>query len=697
VNRRPAYALAALVGVSFLVRTSMAWLRSTPVFFPDEYIYSAIGRSLADSGRPSIRGGSAHFPALLQPILTAPAWLIGDVGTAYRIVQAIGALAMSLAAVPVFVLAVRLELSRRIALALAALTVLVPDLLYTSFITSEPFAYPLVLAAVAAGTVALTQPSRRTQLVFVAVAALAALARAQLVVLPIVFLAATLVLGVRERRVRPALREQLLPIGAFLAPLLGLGLAAPSHGLGYYGSELHLHLHPIAFARWSGWDLMVLAYAAGWIIVPGAVLGLWFALRRPASRLEQSFAVVVVLLTAALVTEAGLLQANAAGQSGVPVNEIKERYVFYVVPLAGIAFALYAKRGWPARLPHLALAAALLILSVRVPLSGFAIAATINASPILFGVYWLTAKLGGPGNAAGVVAAAVGLMSIIAVLASRRPRLGTPVVLGLALLATGAASAGAVAFDVENSSIVRRSTLPSDPSWVDRTHVGQVTLLQAANGYRGATLQELFWNRSVSRVALLPGAGKVDVFSTHDVKVADDGSLSANGEPLRGPLLVDTFGSTVRLQGGHELRSGPTATLWVPDRSERLRLWLYAQGVYHDGWMADSGAIHVWPEQAGGTLSGWISMRLTAPHALGAMTLTFTLPQHRRLRVHLVAGMTKEVRLPVCGIGAAHVIYRSNVRGISGPRLVSARTTAPEFTPSQAACSPPSSSSQLAS
>ena len=66
-----------------------------PALFPDEYIYSSIGRSIAESGEPLIRGGSAHFPALLQPIVTAPAWLIGDVGISFRLVQAIGALAMS--------------------------------------------------------------------------------------------------------------------------------------------------------------------------------------------------------------------------------------------------------------------------------------------------------------------------------------------------------------------------------------------------------------------------------------------------------------------------------------------------------------------------------------------------------------------------------------------------------------------------
>jgi hypothetical protein len=687
VRRHPNYALAALVGASFVIRTAVSWLRSTPALFPDEYIYSSIGRSLADSGRPLIRGGPAHFPALLQPILTAPAWLIGDVGTAFRVVQTIGAFAMSLAAIPVYVLAVRLGLSRRIALVLAALAVLVPDFLYASFITSEPFAYPLVLAAVAAGTIALAAPTRRSQLAFVAFAALAVLTRAQLAVLPLIFLLAVCLLGMRERRVRSALREQRLPLAIFLLPLVGLFLAGPTHVLGYYRSVLHLHLHPITFLRWSGWDTMVLAYASGWIIVPGAILGLWFALRRPTSRLEQSFAVIVALLTVTLVAEAGLLQANGAGRTAFGATEIKERYVFYVVPLIGICFALYARRGWPARLPHLVLAAALVILSVRVPLSGFAVASTVSASPILFGVYWLTGKLGGAGNAAGVVAAAAGLMSVVAVLASRRPRLGTPVVLGLALLATSAASAGAVALDIDSTRSLRNTTLPSEPSWVDRAHVGPVTLIQSAGGSRGATLQELFWNRSITRVALLPQAAKFDAFRTEQVRVRPDGALVVNGQLLRGPLLVDTFGSMVRLQDARKLAGGPTAALWVPNRPGPPRLKIYALGRYADGWLANSGAIYVWPSTPGRPVSGWLSMLLTTTPGVGTARLTFQFRQDARTTVTIRLGQPQSVRIPVCAAKDAHVTYRSK-GGLTllGNRAVSVKASDPVFTPSRAAC-----------
>ena len=68
--------LGAIVAVSFVVRTIAGWLRAGPVYFPDEYIYSELGRSIADHGRPLVRGAAAHFPAVLQPLLTAPGAII---------------------------------------------------------------------------------------------------------------------------------------------------------------------------------------------------------------------------------------------------------------------------------------------------------------------------------------------------------------------------------------------------------------------------------------------------------------------------------------------------------------------------------------------------------------------------------------------------------------------------------------------
>ena len=41
--------LAVLVALSFLVRATLGWLRATPVYFGDEYLYSSIAKSIAET------------------------------------------------------------------------------------------------------------------------------------------------------------------------------------------------------------------------------------------------------------------------------------------------------------------------------------------------------------------------------------------------------------------------------------------------------------------------------------------------------------------------------------------------------------------------------------------------------------------------------------------------------------------------
>ena len=109
-------------------------------------MYAELGRSILETGSPLVRGESAHFLPLLYPLLTAPAWLWDDVEHAYRTIQAFNAVAMSLAAIPAFLLARRLRVGDRLAVAAAALAVLLPELLYSSAAMAETLAYPLALA-----------------------------------------------------------------------------------------------------------------------------------------------------------------------------------------------------------------------------------------------------------------------------------------------------------------------------------------------------------------------------------------------------------------------------------------------------------------------------------------------------------------------------------------------------------------------
>ena len=263
-------ALAALVVASTTVRSIAWWHKATPSYFPDEYLYAELARSLAETGQPLVRGAGTGFPALLQPLLTAPLWLFGDVALSYHLVQVLATLAMSLVVVPVYLLARRLGLGAGIGIACAAFALAVPDFLYASRILAEPFGYPIALAAVLVGTIALAGGGTRWQVGFLALVALAVLTRVQFLVLPIAYVAAIGVVGLRERALGRLARQQTLVLAVFGVVFLA-SVARPS-AVGQYGAFLEVGVDPRLAGRLAT-NGFGLAYACGWLLVPGAILG----------------------------------------------------------------------------------------------------------------------------------------------------------------------------------------------------------------------------------------------------------------------------------------------------------------------------------------------------------------------------------------------------------------------------------------
>ena len=662
--------LACLIGISFAARLAAGWFRATPNYFADEYLYAELARSLAESGRPAVRGVDIGFPSLLQPVLTAPTWLAGDVLVSYRLTQALGALAMSLVALPVFALAGRLGLGRPLALAAAALSLAVPDLLFASWVMAEPFAYPLFVSAVLAGTAALSEPSRRRGLLLVALVGLAAFARAQFAILPFCFAAAVFLVGLRERRLREVLRQQALPLGVFAGVGLAAALVGVGRVLGLYSSALDGRADPVELLERTGANALVLAYASGWILVPGALLGLALVLGRPRNTAELAFGALFLTTAIALLLEAGLAGA---------VESPQERYVFYVLPLAAIAFCLYAARGWPGRI-SLALVTLLLIAaSAQVPLAGFTAAEGKAQSPFLLAAFRLEETLGSPGSGSLAIAAAAAILGIVVIVLSGRPVLATSVALVAALTCSAAASVGAVAFDNRNSSAVRAEFLPAERSWVDRAGFDEVTLVRAPDGLRTDALEQLFWNRSVGPVLLLPGAEEVDHFHSSSLTLETDGSLRSEGRTLAGPVLVDGYGGTIVLADADQVASSPSFTLWRPHGP--VRMSLYMAGRYSDGWLAGIGRLYLWPERTGGPVEQRVSLTLTAPLGAEGMTILLREAGRRTLEVPLVPGRPRTVSFDVCARGPWRMTYSSTMRGFVGTRVVSARSSEPRVSP----------------
>src|SRR5688500_10260197 len=228
------FALSALVAGGAIVRWLASLAHSVPYYVADEYVYSTLARGIAEHGRPVVRGSTVAFPALLEPLLTSPFYALAGIETAFRLTQALHALEMSLAAVPVFLLARRLGLSGSVSLACAAVAITSPALFWGSFTLADPLGYVLALTAVYTAVRALSEPRLSTQAAFVAAAGLATFARTQYVVLFAVLPAAALV--VERGSVRRVVRQQWLTVGMTAAALLGLVVAAASGALGPYSA-----------------------------------------------------------------------------------------------------------------------------------------------------------------------------------------------------------------------------------------------------------------------------------------------------------------------------------------------------------------------------------------------------------------------------------------------------------------------------
>ncbi|MGE5691036.1 MAG: hypothetical protein ACM33B_10835 [Pseudomonadota bacterium] len=666
----PAHAvLGLLVAASAGARWLLGAFHATPSYLPDEYIYPTLSQAIAATGVPRVRGDVAAFPAILEPLLAAPAWLLGDPSLAYTLTQGLHAVAISLAAVPAYALARRVGVTERLALAVAALALVWPGLTYAGWMLADPIAYPLMLAAVYAAVRALDEGTLRWQAAFLGAAGLVSLARMQYVVLPAVFLAAALV--VERFSPRRTLRLAWPTLVLLLLPVLGGLVLGPTRILGYYGGITKLHWEPARIAQWFANDLMVLAYAAGWVLVPGALVGLALALVRPRTRAELAFAATATLLTCCVVGQAALYSANGDDSQ----SRVHERYGFGLLTLLAIAFALWVSRGRRAHKAAAFPAVALLLLSVLVPLSGFTAAQGKTDSPTLRAVSVLEAHVG-IANASLVVAVAAGVLALLAVLVALTGPRAAWAAVGATVAACTALTVGAYAFDRINTTQLVDEYFEGEPAWVADAAPGPVSLLQLPGSDPGRTLMQLFWNRNVDRVLLL-GSMRPDNFQYDVASVTPDGRLVADGEPLGGTLLIQRWASYAELEHVERIARRPDYDLVRTTGVPRVRLLV--DGLFADGWLAPAGAISVWPRRAGEGVHGTLRLRLSMPRGAGAQTLDLHGSGVDR-RVVVPGGGSVLVALPMDTDGVFRVRYGTDGPGwLGNDRRVSVRMAPPSL------------------
>lgn len=573
--------LSVVVAASLLARMAVATRRESITYLPDEYLYGQLARSIARGEGISVLGEHATFPALLQPLLTAPGWLTGDPELAFRFAQLVGIAAMSLAAVPVFLLARELGLHRGWALFAAAVAVVSPGLVYGGRVTADALGYLLALCATLLLVRMLDRPSRLAQAAFLAAAALAAFARVQYaVLLPVAAVAAALV----ERGRVPHAARRFGVLTTALAATIAVVAVVGSRALGRYDAVASFGLGE-GTLRWLASTSFLLLLACGAAVAPGAVAWTAGELARPTSRTRLSFAAALVALTAALVASSAVM----ATESGSP--RFFERYLLVVVPLATCAFGAWVAGGRSRRWLALAVAAALALAATVVPLSQFSAGQGKADSPSLLGVSRLEAAIG-VGSAGLAVALVVTILAALGAGVAWRRRLA-PAAAAVTLAGLAALAVGAQAADLDSSRAVAARSLGAVPGWVDRSGGRDVLLVQTPGSDRWDAMALISRNASVGRARLLGAATDPFDGATRAVTVDEDGVLRLEGSPVRGSVLVATGGSRLVLAGARPVDRGPGFTLY--DTGDAARVAVRADGLRRDGWLAPRGRFTVYP------------------------------------------------------------------------------------------------------
>jgi hypothetical protein len=684
---RPASVLTALVGLISALRLLAAYGRELPLFFPDEYFYAELSRSLA-SGELTVRGGEVSFPALLYPLVGVPFWHWLEPAHAYRCLQAIAVLALGVSAFALYRFACRLLADRWLALAAAALLLLSPELVFLSFVTSEWLALPLAMGALLAGALALAEPRLRWQATFLALSVLSVGARVQLALVPVSFLAAVALLCAL-RRSRSPLREQRWPVAALLALGAAAALVAglTQGGIAGYGRPEGLDSDPLVGARGLLVQLLGLGWMSGFLL-PAAAVGLALCLVRPRSALEQGLAAIALPALVLLVLSADYYYWLAGTDDELGLQTIHGRYLLYALPLLflGALALLRRELGAGARAGLALLTGGLVVLNAAIPLSELAVEARDHSAVLMAWAQW-DSLLGQRYISRAYILLAGTILPLGALLLARSPsRRRRVVLLGGTAVFLAALSLASSLREVSSAQAVSERWFGGDTSWSRRAEAQPLTIL-ALPGASRFLLQAQHFFRPDAAVATL-GKFAPDRYPAQRLRIDRVGALrTQDGRPLRGGLLALESKSRLRFFSQRPLARTGAASLWELTPESRLELVQLGWG---DGRLAARGYILLWPHGR----QGWLEFKLRPERAL---RLRLTTPE-RVSDLTAPAAKTSLVRVAVCRTDRRRFIVHWQTEGsdllhgavLVGGELVAGDASPASFSPSPRACERPS-------
>jgi hypothetical protein len=598
-ERLPLDALVPLLAAYFALSVLyawQAWRRETPTIFTDELEITQISRAIAATGHPARREQAYVFTSLV-PYLTAPAWRIHSVATAYEVVKYMQALVMALAIFPAYGIA-RHVVSRPWAIFAGVATIVAPALSYAPIIVEEPFAYPVGTLALYLIVRAVARPSWRTLGLAAAGCVLAAATRSQLVAIGGAFGLCLLALGWNTERMlhwRSAwsrfdwVGAGVLAVGAVLAFSAYMG----RHSAEWATTTAFWKLRIFDYGVWA-----IGALAIGCGILP-LIATLAVLVRPRADWRDPGFRAFGIVTASAIASFCWYAAVKGAYLSTVFSSLVVERNLIYLYPLLFTGTAvLFARRDarWWAVLPA---GAVVLYLVTATPTRldsfpyyeahGLSILAFLNRE-----LHWPSGRI----DTALIVAVIVAALAACALrpLAARSDASARSVVLLLAVLVLGwnltteiYAASGERDF---SSRMAGNMTDP--PDWVDRvTRGGSVaTLGQQVTDPTGAWLTE-FWNRSVRKMWSTDGSGPPPGPTLTPDLVRVDGTvapspetvyvLAYNGVALQAPI-VKQIGTTIL----YRVNGAP------------MKLAYSQSGVFSDGWISRTAAYNRFTAAADG-------------------------------------------------------------------------------------------------
>jgi hypothetical protein len=694
VRLAPAFAIwaAAATALAIPARRVVDWFWMT-----DELLYERLAFSVVHTGSPlpSLHGQRVPVTNFLYPLILSS--VAGDhlVPSFLTRAHTLNAILMTSAAVPAYLVAASILRTRPAAYAAAALTVLVPWMIFASFLLTEAVAYPAFLWAVYLVQRTVARPSTTADMLALGGLLLALLSRTQLVVL---FAAAPLAVVLHERSVRVAARRhRLLAAATAVAALAVVAVVAAGRGPGLLGSY-----RDTAGGSWFSVEMVraatqhAAALALGIGLLPAIVGAAWLAARavkREALPLVSTLAIVLVLVE---VTSFDVRFGHGVTH---------DRYLFYLAPLllTGFLGALEDTRA-----PRWSLAAPLAIVLAGLASAKLPVFEKLNVeTPVsTLDGYLVRAGHGVDGARETLIACALLLLVVLALSRAVLPRTAVLVVFAAAtaLFLTGETTYAFKRLFIVNGTAGRPITVTQGSvyNWVDRVvgpteEVTMIPYAQISADYWATTAfwwDLEFWNRSVTRAAY-PGNRFAEQQATFPklYLTFDPHTGHANTSPTRYVAESD-----------HETRfrvSGATLTVQrdvrLIDASRPWRLDWMTFGLDDDGFTVPGrrAAIRVFPApNQQGPLRRYVTVQVLA-HSEPQSAELWSDTGSVRARVGSEANTAQiNVCVPARGhgtvfvrpIGVARVygdlgvragIYQSRVRGPQIVRISLADETSP--------------------